>query len=81
MRRVARNVKPLAHAISFWHRSRMEDGTQDNDKLRNGQREKGTDSGSDKAERLRVALRENLRRRKQQARDSGRAARNGDKPE
>ena len=65
MRRCARNVRPLAQAFSCWHRRFMADSRQE----------------KDKADRLRNALRENLRRRKQQTRDSVRAERNPEKPE
>lgn len=50
MRRVGLNVKPLARCVGIWHRAIM---SKESD-----QRQK------ERAERLRAALRNNLRRRK-----------------
>ncbi|MBL0923875.1 MAG: hypothetical protein IBJ12_05330 [Sphingomonadaceae bacterium] len=56
MRRLASNVKRLALAEGIWHRGTMakQRGTNTND------------NKDDRAERLRAALRANLRRRKAQ---------------
>lgn len=53
MRRLGRNVKRLARNCSIWHRAAMAKDAADKERI--------------KAERLRAALRANLRRRKEQA--------------